>query len=540
MTTPARHPRPTLRGLPRRATALALAVTLLGVGGTVAAVYGTGVVLGSRLAPTPDGPPAPTSLDPATGPPSSGPGGGAGSGAEDPSSSSLPDRVEGRTAPADRAVPPGADTGGAGDEVTAPEAAEAAEAAERAGPYRAVWPYATWPEVLAHVARQDPAFSTAEDTALRFAREVVGALDPRTGTLRVGPDAATVEVRTPDGTTTVSLTRPDLGEGRPVPWGVVGASGDVAVAPRRPADGTTAEVRGARAVVGLHDRVGWRGVAVAAPAGATDLRVEPGRSGPAALVAMAGDPRDPSAFAVARVDLSPGAPPPRPPADARLAADQLAGTVAAGDLTGAWARLGDQARSAVSDWRGLAARWEALGGRLAPFAGRGLDLTRVATDAGPVDVVATRVATGAGGHALAFVDDGGGRVLAALEDASAVWTTEPGRPPALVVAARARPAAVIVDGIARPVEAEGSGAVRVPLADVAPGPHVAVAVLLDGRVAVAATTVTTPAPDPVEPPPTTTTAPPPPPTPTTGPSRSTTTVPSAPVPPAAPSTSEAG
>lgn len=487
---------------PRRMSAVAAALVVLCLGGAVAAVYTTGVMLGTRIAPVADPPADQDSAAPD----------GTSSARPALPRSSLPDRVERRLRPR-TAAPPGA--GSVPDDV--PINFGPGDLDATLGPYPGVWPYGTWPEVRDHVERGDQSFTTPETTARRFAQEVVGVRGVRLGTQRVARNDALIEVRTEMGSTTVVLARPDLGEGVDEPWGVVSASGDLALSAGSAGPGRVgAVVRGpGPSVVAVHDRIGWRGVARSV-AGSASLRVGPGPAVPAAVVAVAGDPRDPASFAVARVEIGPGAPSPSPPASASVAAAEMAARVAAGDVSGVWNGLDGGARRAVLDWRGLAARWDALAAHVAPL-GRGtMSVTRVTSAGVPLDVVSAP-SPGGGAVASVFRSTARGSLLESLGAPSVRWELTGDAPPTLTVRGPTRPSAVVIDGRTVAGGATGENGLSVSLAEVAAGPHVVVAVFLGDQASAAATVVTTaemtaaepapPAPAPEGPPTSTTTEP---------------------------------
>lgn len=480
----------------QRVSALAVILTVLALGGAVAGVYTTGVTLGARIAPRDDdrpgaapGRPGATDGERADGTDPDGP------------TSSLPDRVStpsttGSTPPGTdgtapgRSDPPGptGDTGGA----TPPSGGDT----DPVGAYQGLWPYTSWDEVRQHRDRGDRRFTDPAATALQFAREVVGLTGPTVGSVDAGGTRASVGVRVGGQTTVVTLTRavPD-GPTRGAPWSVTGARGPVSLDAPAAVGGASLAVTstGSPGVVGVHDRSAWRGIGVAPSPGApVEVRVEPGAAGPAMVVAFAGDPRDPAGFAVQRVELAAGAgaATPAAPTDPAAAAQALVDAAQQGDVGAVWELLSPAVRAGVLDWRGLVGRLPALRERLAPVGGP-TTTTTVTTPLGPVAVVAPAVsdldATDAGRLvALTFVTDGGAR-LASLLPADVSWAGPQGSEATVVASGPSRPVALVVDGVVWSSAPEGATGLQASAAGLDAGPHMAVAVVVDGdRVAASA------------------------------------------------------
>ncbi|QYG93609.1 hypothetical protein HC251_15040 [Iamia sp. SCSIO 61187] len=458
----------------RRVSALVVVATILALGGAVAAVYTTGVTLGARIAPPPDGG---TGDDPIGAPE-----------AERPSSTttggddgSLPDRVEGS---ASSTTGPGSTTR---SESSSSSSSRPSEGPAPVEPYPGLWPYVSWDEVTAHAGRGDARYRTPADTALRFATEVVGLTDATVGTVAEDGVVGWVEVRSGSGSTLVTLTHATAGETTAsTPWSVVEATGSVGLdLPPTVADGALrARSTGAPGVVGVHDRTRWRGIGVAPTPGAPfDVRLDPGVSGPAIAVAFAGDPRQPSSFTVRRVHLRAGAGvvAPGAPADPVAAARALVEVTSRGDVGATWELLDEAARRAVLDWRGLAGRLPRLRDQVAGFGMRDLTTTTVTTSAGPVAVVAPAIATDGAGPvgALAFRIDDGAR-LASTAAGSVTWTGPTAEAPGVVAVGAVRPLALVLDGVVWASTPDGATGLRAATDALAPGPHVAVAITEDG------------------------------------------------------------
>ncbi len=465
-----------------RGSAPVLAVVATVVVVVVAVVCTTGVELGRRLAPsrsdqpTAEGGPRSTR----SGRDASEARGGGGPGG------SLPDRVDAGAGrgPSTSTPPPSSSSSDGTSPTSGPSSSTDHD---EDAPYLGVWPYATWDEVGQHIDGPDGRFATPEDTALRFAGDVVGLHDARVDRTSSADDAATVQLATAGGVTEVRLVRA-APAGRALedaPWSVVAAVSGVSVdAPAVAADDALAlTVRGAASgVVGLHDRTGWRGVVVA-DRGAAQLRIDPGAAGPALLVAFGGDPRDPSSFSTRRIELPAGVGvrPAAAPADPLPAVHALATAASRGDVGATWELLSEAARSDVLDWRGLAGRLPALRQRLGGLAGPVLT-TAVATSAGPVTVVAPQPAPSGAtpADALVLSTAGGAARLSTLDAASVEWLSTGGTDPSVVAIGPSRPAALLVDGAVWSAAPEGGAGLRAPIGDLAPGVHLAVALVVDG------------------------------------------------------------
>lgn len=489
--------RPIRRSSPRRSRWVSIGLTVLavaGLGGAVAAAYVTSVELGAGLAPI-DDPDAPASDDVAAGGPGStdapttvGSTATTSAAGGPDTTTGLPDRVRppgtnGPSTTTDPTVPP---TGG--DEVPAP-----------VGPFPGAWPYGSWAEVDAHRSRGDSRFLTPTDTALRLVREVIGSASPTVTDIAIDGDRATVTVRNQGASTRVRMVR-TVADGAlaGAPWSVTGATGQVDLAATDTVAGATITARTSTAgVVAVFDRVRWRGVGVTATGGSVEVRVEPGSAGRGLVVALGGDPRDPSSFSLRPVDLRAGAgAAPPAPTGVQTATDALLGALRTGDVGGAWAVLSRAARTEALDWRGLAARMPALAERWSALSEDGRRTVTVATTVGEAAVVLPGTAPGDG---LALLLDGGTARVASLEPASTEMVIEPD---AAVVRGSARPAALLVDGTPVEVTADGPAGARLPLASVAPGAHVVTAVVVEaGAVRVAHHSIVVTA---VEPPPSTT------------------------------------
>ncbi|HMJ75156.1 MAG TPA: hypothetical protein VK507_04240, partial [Iamia sp.] len=153
----------------RRFSAVAVVATVLGLGGAVAAVYTTGVSLGTHIAPsTEDDARGGTTEADGQGTNDGTGGPGSTSTDEDEDDGSLPDRA-GNDGSTSTGSDPSTTDGGTGNASgTTPDGAQPVE------PYPGLWPYVTWQEVVEHTARGDGRYRTPTDTALRFATEVVG------------------------------------------------------------------------------------------------------------------------------------------------------------------------------------------------------------------------------------------------------------------------------------------------------------------------------------------------------------------------------
>lgn len=480
---------PRARRASQRVSAVAVLLTVLALGGAVAGVYSTGVTLGARIAPGDDEAVASDAPERGTAPERAGDGVG-----DDRSPTSDGDAV-GTTALPDRAQGAGVDT-----TTTPPGTTGVGDAgpggtpgpgggASTSDPYPGLWPYASWDEVRQYQGSGDRRFASAGETARRFAREVVGLTDPTIGAVDEGPTEASVEVRSAGGSSLVTLTRAGTnGSLDGAPWGVTGARGGVGLDAPATSAGATLPVTsdGNPGVVGVHDRVGWRGVGVAARPGDTvDLRLDVGSAGPAMVVAFGGDPREPSTFTMQRVELgAEGAPAEAAPADAVAAAQALVAAAQRGDVGAVWELLTPDARASVRDWRGLAGRLPALRERLAAVASAPLTSTAVATGAGPVAVVAPSVPTGSSSSegtipALAFVGSGGAR-LASLEPGAVTWSGPQGPDRAVVASGPARPVALVVDGAVWSAAPDGATGLRAAADTLAVGTHLAIAVVDEG------------------------------------------------------------
>ncbi|HEU5150881.1 MAG TPA: hypothetical protein VFU19_10315 [Iamia sp.] len=471
----------------RRVSLVAMVATLLALGGAVAGVYTTGVSLGARIAPsTEDDARSPGGPDPEGAAPADDTAvAGSSSTAAEPEDDSLPDRVgggDGTTSTGSNPVTGPGGPGGPGstlDDGTAP-----------VEPYPGLWPYVSWQEVTAHVARGDGRFRTPSDTALRFAAEVVGLTGASIGSVDERGVVATVEVRSGRGSTLVTLTRATPGRATAAtPWSVVEAVGDVTLdVPTSVAGPALRVTTNARpGVVGVHDRSRWRGIGVAPSPGAPfDVRIDPGAGGPAIVVAVAGDPRAPVSFTVRRVDLDggAGAAVTPAPADPQEATRALVAAVGQGDVGATWELLDPAARRSVLDWRGLAGRLPALRDQLGRFAAGPLTTTAVTTPAGAVSVVATSGAAGSEASqplaALAFRVDGGAR-LASTQAGAVTWTGPSAGSASVLAAGPTRPLAIVVDGTVWSSTPDGATGLRVPTDTLAPGPHLAIAVTVDGE-----------------------------------------------------------
>lgn len=446
----------------------------------VAVVCTTGVELGRRLA-------APSGGDPVAGTEATGTarrGGGSAAGGGAPGGS-LPDRV----GPADGTPTSQAPTTPSSTPDGTSSSGPTSAPADEADPYPGAWPYASWQEVADHIDRADVRFRTPEDTALRFAGEVIGLHDATVARTATADGEATVEVGTARGTTEITLVRAAPGRRSltQAPWSVVAAAGGVSVDAPAVAAGTSLPVSvqgGTAGVVGLRDRAGWRGVAVIDGA-TTQLRFDPGAAGPALLVAFAGDPRDPAAFTIRRVDVAAGAGQlsPAAPSDPLAAVQALAGAVDSGDVGAAWELLSDPARAEVLDWRGLAGRLPALGDRLDHLTGAVVS-TNVETPSGPMAVVAPQLAPGAAVpavvDALVLATGGGAARLSDLDGAAVDWSHDNAGEASVVAAGPSRPVALVVDGAVWAAAPDGSAGLRAPIGDLVPGTHLAVALLVDG------------------------------------------------------------
>lgn len=509
----------------RRASAVAVIVTVLGFGGAVAGVY-TGVTLGTRIAPSV-----------ADGPREGGPRGDdvTGGGAGGPSSSttadddgSLPDRVEGgSTRTVDPTTTAGGDGSAGGSDVVGADPVE---------PYPGLWPYVSWTEVLDHAARGDDRYRTPDDTAMRFASDVVGLTGAWVGDVSEDGVLATVEIRSGRGSTFVNLTHATPGpSSAATPWSVVDASGGITLDTPTSLSGAAvwAKTSGRPGVVGVHDRGRWRGIGVApAPGAPFQVRVDPGPGGPAIAVAVTGDPREPASFTVRRIQLPPssGAAAPVAPADPLEATRALVAAVDQGDVGATWELLDPAARRSVLDWRGLAGRIPALRDQLSRFASGTFTTTSVTTPAGAVSVVAPEVATegfesSEALAALAFRVDGGAR-LASTDAGSVDWTGPSDDDPSVLAGGSSRPMALVVDGAVWSSAPEGATGLRASTEGLASGAHLAIAVTVQGEQITASAYLfvvadapmtddppaapqvdSPPAPTMADPPPTTTTAP---------------------------------
>lgn len=466
----------------RRVSALAVVATVLALGGAVAAVYTTGVTLGARIAPSgPSG----------GGPVRSGVAEeeGAGGGSTSTSTTtrdedgSLPDRAEGEG-------PAGTSPGSSTTDGTSGQGSGTAPGTDPVEPYPGIWPYVTWQEVLDHTARGDTRYRTPTDTALRFASDVVGLTGASVGVVVPDGVRTTVEIRSGRGTTLVLLTNATPGPpSSATPWSVVEATGaaDLAVPATVSGAALRATTSGSPGIVGVHDRRRWRGIGVApTPGAAFDVRVDPGASGPAIAIAVAGDPREPTSFTVRRIQLAggSGAAAAPAPADPVAATGALVDAVGRGDVGATWELLDPAARRSVLDWRGLAGRLPALRDQLGLFASGSLTTTSVTTPVGTVAVVAPAVGAGAGDAgplaALAFRVDGGAR-LASTEGGSASWKGPTAADPSVVATGPTRPLALVVDGAVWSSTPDGVTGLRASAATLAPGAHLAIAVIVRGE-----------------------------------------------------------
>lgn len=462
----------------RRASAIAVVVTVLGLGGAVAAVYTTGVTLGARIAPSADS----RADGPSPGPTAPG-------GTDGPSSSTAPPAEDGSLP--DRAEVEGASTT-VGPSTTGAEPGFAGGSEPTGtvpvGPYPGLWPYVSWPEVAAHADRGDERYLTPADTALRFASEVIGLPGASVGATSEDGVEATVEIRSGRGSTFVELTNAAPGPASATtPWSVVQADGGISLDVPSVVSGASLRVgtSGRPGVVGVHDRGRWRGIGVAPAAGAPfDVRLDPGAGGPAIAVAVAGDPRAPASFTVRRVELdaSSGAAAPLAPTDPLAATRALVVAVDQGDVGAVWELLDPAARRSVLDWRGLAGRIPALREQIQPFASGPLAETSVTTPVGAVSVVAPTAAAGdATGAlaALAFRIDGGAR-LASTEAGSVGWSGPTDDDPSVLASGSSRPIALLVDGAVWASAPEGATGLRASSEGLAAGDHLAIAVIVDG------------------------------------------------------------
>lgn len=474
----------------QRVSFAAVVLAVLALGGAVAGVYTTGVTLGARIAPTgeerTDGRPGSGGDgDTATGPDGTSAGTDATTEvATTDGATSLPDRAQGSGA--STTTTPGST--GPGQPGTGGPGGAGSGGASTGEPYPGLWPYSSWDEVRQHQGSGDQRFTTAADTALRFAREVVGLTGPNVGAVDERSDEASVEIRSGGGSSLVSLARIGAdGSLQGAPWGVTGARGAVGLDAPATAGGAGLPVTtdASPGVVGVHDRQGWRGVGVASRPGATiDLRLDPGPAGAAMVVALGGDPREPSTFTVQRVELGGGgATAPPAPADPLAATQALVDAAQRGDVGAVWELLTPDARASVRDWRGLAGRLPGLRERLSAVATGSLTTTTVATGAGPVAVVAPSVAAGSSREgaipALAFVSAGGAR-LASLEPGAVSWSGPQGADLSVLASGPSRPVALVVDGGVWSAAPEGTTGLRAAADALPAGTHLAIAIVDEG------------------------------------------------------------
>ncbi|HEV7719753.1 MAG TPA: hypothetical protein VGO60_00630 [Iamia sp.] len=469
----------------RRISVVAVVATVLGLGGAVAAVYTTGVTLGTHIAPSTEDDARPAATDADGQDTSHGAGAPGSSATEGQDDGSLPDRAENDGSTSTGSDPSTTDGGTGNASGATPDGAQPVE------PYPGLWPYVTWQEVVEHAARGDGRYRTPTDTALRFASEVVGLAGASVGTVSEDGVVATVEIRSGQGSTLVTLTHATTGRiSIATPWSVAGAVGDVSLDAAGGVGGASLQVTtsGAPGVVGVHDRTTWRGIGVAPTSGAPfDLRIDPGAAGPAIAVALAGDPRAPASFTVRRVQLGgqAGAAAPAAPADPLAATAALVDAVSRGDVGATWELLDPAARRSVLDWRGLAGRMPSLRDQLGRFGSGSFTTTSVTTPAGTVAVVAPEVSTEGVRDAtplaaLAFRVDGGAR-LASTEAASISWNGPEGDDPSVLASGATRPLALVVDGAVWSSTPDGATGLRASTETLLSGAHLAIAVSVQGE-----------------------------------------------------------
>lgn len=465
---------------PQRISVVAVLVTVLALGGAVAGVYTTGVTLGARLAPSNEDDARGTGRRSDGRPSDDTDVSSSSTAAPDGGEGSLPDRVEDGSSTSTGPTPSSTEGGGAGPGTT-PGGDPPVE------PYPGVWPYVSWDEVAAHAARGDGRYRTPTDTALRFASDVVGLSGASVGEVDERGVVATVEIRSGRGSTLVTLTGATAGRASSaVPWSVVEATGEVGLTVPTAVSGAAVRTTtdGRPGVVGVHDRGRWRGIGVAPTPGAPfDVRIDPGAGGPAIAVAVAGDPRAPASFTARRVNLAvgAGAPVPAAPADPLAATEALVAALDQGDVGATWELLAPPARRSVLDWRGLAGRIPALRDQLGLFASGSFTTTDVITPIGTVSVVAPAVAEATTPlAALAFRVDGGAR-LASTEAGSVTWRGPTTDDPGVVASGPTRPLALVVDGAVWSATPDGATGLRALSDTLAAGPHLAIAVSVQGE-----------------------------------------------------------
>lgn len=466
----------------RRSSVLGVATVMIVAVTALAVTYGTGVMLGSRIAPR--------RLAPATPPPPGGEEatpGSLGDRARAPDST-VPDRAIGPgTAPSTADDRPTRETPGSGSTQPDPPAD-----APR-GTYPGMWPVASWGEVAQAVARGDIGSRDPAAVGLAFARTIGGLRRASARGVIIDEGRARVILAVGSARTGVDLVRVDA-RGLPserAPWSVVRASGSITIA--SPAvdssvSGPSITVEGSApqgtVSVGVNDRRGWRALGVVAAPGrtyASSVRLRSARSGPAIAIALLGDPRSPSGLAATRITLAGPTTGTRPVSPETVAAAWFA-SLRAGDVHAAWDLLGPPARGRLGDWRGLASSLVGLEDGLGPTPGQSVSVTEVGTAGGTVYIAIARRDRGEATPLVSSVvlgDGPGGVSVASFASPSVTWRAPDATGDGLTALTSGSPVALVVDGgvvPARPT-AGGTGLVA-DVGALRPGWHVATVLVL--------------------------------------------------------------